>query len=72
MVTITGVRPPSLFGEIVEKDGKVISFEEKPQTQKGLINGGFVVFNREIMNYLNTDQSCDFEFGPLIWVLIKR
>ena len=65
MVTITGVRPPSLFGEIVEKDGKVMSFEEKPQTQKGLINGGFVVFNREMMNYFTTDQSCDFEFGPL-------
>ncbi len=29
MVTVTGVRPPSLFGEIIEKDNKVISFEEK-------------------------------------------
>ena len=40
ILTITGVRPPSMFGEVIEKDGKVISFEEKPQTSKGLINGG--------------------------------
>jgi glucose-1-phosphate cytidylyltransferase len=64
-VTITGVRPPSLFGEMVEDGGKVASFEEKPQTSKGLINGGFIVFEREMMKYLNTDKNCDFEFGPL-------
>ncbi len=65
MVTITGVRPPSLFGEVIEKNGKVISFEEKPQTSKGLINGGFMVFKREMLNYLSEDSNCDFEFGPL-------
>ncbi len=65
MVTITGVRPPSLFGEVIEENGKVISFEEKPQTSKGLINGGFMVFNREMLNYLSEDSNCDFEFGPL-------
>jgi len=65
MVTISGVRPPSMFGEIVQKDGKVISFEEKPQTSKGLINGGYMVFNREMTNYLTEDKNCDFEFGPL-------
>ena len=64
-VTITGVHPPSLFGEIIEKDGKVISFEEKPQTGKGAINGGFIVFNRKMLNYLSLDKDCDFEFGPL-------
>lgn len=65
LVTITGVRPPSMFGEVIEKGGKVVSFEEKPQTSKGLINGGFMVFNKEMLNYLSTDEKCDFEFGPL-------
>ncbi len=65
LVTLTGVKPPSLFGEVIEKDGQVISFEEKPQTSKGLINGGFMVFNKEMLNYLTTDEKCDFEFGPL-------
>jgi len=64
-VTITGVKPPSLFGEVIEKDGLVLSFEEKPQTSKGLINGGFMVFNKSILDYLTTDVNCDFEFGPL-------
>lgn len=64
-VTITGVRPPSMFGEVIEEDGLVLSFEEKPQTSKGLINGGFMVFNKDMLNYLNDSESCDFEFGPL-------
>lgn len=65
IVTITGVRPPSLFGEVIERDGLVLSFEEKPQTTKGLINGGYMVFNKEMLSYLTPDQNCDFEFGPL-------
>jgi glucose-1-phosphate cytidylyltransferase len=64
-VTITGVKPPSLFGEVIEKDGLVVSFEEKPQTSKGLINGGFMVFNKNMLDYLTEAEDCDFEFGPL-------
>ena len=64
-LTITGVRPPSLFGEIIEDKGKVISFEEKPQTSVGLINGGFMVFNRNLLEHLTENEDCDFEFGPL-------
>lgn len=64
-VTITGVYPPSLFGEIVEEDGRVISFKEKPQISKGFINGGFIVFNKKMLNYLSEDENCDFEFGAL-------
>lgn len=65
LVTISGVRPPSMFGEIIQNEGQVISFEEKPQTSKGLINGGFMVFNKKILDYLKPDKDCDFEFGPL-------
>lgn len=65
LVTITGVRPPSLFGEVIENNGLVLSFEEKPQTSKGLINGGFMVFNKPMLGYLTAEESCDFEFGPM-------
>ena len=65
IITITGVHPPARFGEIVEKNDKVISFEEKPQTSSGLINGGYMVFNRALLNYLSSDENGDFEFGPL-------
>ena len=64
-VTISGVRPPSMFGEIIQEEGKVISFEEKPQTSKGFINGGYMVFDKQILELLTTKEDCDFEFGPL-------
>lgn len=64
-LTLTGVRPPSRFGELVIKNNQVSSFEEKPQTSAGIINGGFMVFNRELLSHLNTDKNCDFEFGVL-------
>jgi glucose-1-phosphate cytidylyltransferase len=63
MVTITGVYPPARFGEILEQDGRLISFEEKPQASVGLINGGFMVFNRELLSYLTEDERCDLEIG---------
>ena len=61
--TLTAVRPPSRFGEIIIEGDKVKHFEEKPQLGKGYINGGFFVFKKEFFDYLTSD--CDFEFGPL-------
>ncbi|MEW5910862.1 MAG: glucose-1-phosphate cytidylyltransferase [Thermodesulfobacteriota bacterium] len=64
VITITGVHPPSRFGEIIEKDGRITSFLEKPQTSIGIINGGFMVFNRKLLDYLSLDEKCDLEYGP--------
>ena len=64
LVTISGVYPPARFGEIIEENGKLISFEEKPQTSVGLINGGFMVFDKELLKYLTADENCDLEYGP--------
>lgn len=63
--TVTGVHPPSRFGEMVIEGDNVIYFEEKPQLSTGIINGGFFVFNRKFFDYLTSDDKCDFEFGPL-------
>ena len=63
--TITGVSPRSSYGEIKQKDGKVSGFIEKPKIEEGLINGGFFVFQNEIFDYLNPNDDCDFEIGPL-------
>ena len=63
--TITGVHPPSRFGEMLIEGDNVIHFEEKPQLSTGIINGGFFVFNRKFFDYLISDDKCDFEFGPL-------
>ena len=32
---------------------------------KGLINGGYFVFDKKMLSYLTEDEDCDFEFGPL-------
>ena len=65
IATITGVSPPSAFGQIHAKDSKVIEFNEKSQIKEGIINGGFFVFKREIFNYLSDDEACDLEMGVL-------
>lgn len=65
MLTLTGVRPPSRFGELVTDGSRVLSFEEKPQISSGIINGGFMVFNNQLLSHLTPDKKCDFEFGVL-------
>ena len=47
--TLTAVNPPSRFGEIVIENDSVEVFAEKPQIGKGLINGGFFVFEKELL-----------------------
>jgi glucose-1-phosphate cytidylyltransferase len=65
IATVTAVRPVARFGELQIKNENVINFSEKPQTQKGWINGGFFVFEPEIFNYLKDDQTI-LEKDPLI------
>ena len=63
--TVTGVFPPSRFGELFTDGDRVTEFSEKPQVTSGMINGGFFIFERKILDYLSTAEDCDFEFGPL-------
>lgn len=65
VATVTAVRPVARFGELQIKDKNVINFSEKPQTQKGWINGGFFVFEPEIFDYLENDNTV-LEKEPLI------
>lgn len=65
MGTVTAVHPPSRFGEMLIERGDVKQFDEKPQMNTGFINGGFFVFDRNVLDYLSPEESCDFEFGPL-------
>jgi len=65
LVTLTGVRPPGRFGELVTKDDLITEFNEKPQTTAGRINGGFFVFSRKFFDYLNEDAGLILEQAPL-------
>lgn len=64
--TVTGVLPPSRFGELMIEGNMVKSFTEKPQLHEGgHINGGYFVFNKEFFKYLTADANCILERSPL-------
>jgi glucose-1-phosphate cytidylyltransferase len=65
IATITGVRPPSRFGELISEGNSVVEFTEKPQVGSGMINGGFFVFNRQVFDYLDENDNCILEKTPL-------
>lgn len=65
IATVTGVRPPSRFGELVIQGNRVTEFSEKPQIREGYINGGFFVLNQKVFDYLSVDENCIFEREPL-------
>ena len=45
------------------EDGIVKSFKEKP-VLKDMVNGGYMVLNRKVFDYIKED--CSFEGGPLM------
>ncbi|MFA5839262.1 MAG: glucose-1-phosphate cytidylyltransferase [Candidatus Margulisiibacteriota bacterium] len=71
IATMTGVRPPSRFGEIVAEGNRIISFNEKPSVAQGYINGGFFVFKRQIFDFLSLDEDCALERKPLEAIVKK-
>jgi len=50
MGTITGTHPSGRFGEIELKDNLITEFAEKPNVTSGLINGGYMLFNKEALD----------------------
>lgn len=63
--TVTGVHPPSRFGELHVDAFQVKTFSEKPHSQLGFISGGFFVFNKEFFSYLNSKDDCILEREPI-------
>jgi glucose-1-phosphate cytidylyltransferase len=57
VATVTAVRPPARFGGLMFKGDLVAQFTEKPQAGEGWINGGFMVCEPRIFDYLDDDGS---------------
>ena len=53
--TVTAVHPASRFGELSIENGLVTVFQEKPQVHEGWINGGFFVFQPEVLDLIAGD-----------------
>ena len=64
-LTMTGVRPPGRFGELVAEKGRVIEFNEKPQATAGRISGGFFVATAKLFDYLEEREDSVFEREPM-------
>jgi glucose-1-phosphate cytidylyltransferase len=66
IMTVTGVRPPGRFGELVsDATGRVTEFNEKPQASGGRISGGFLVCRREVFDYLDPKENQMLEMEPM-------
>ena len=57
IATITAVRPPARFGGLIFEGDLVSEFTEKPQIGEGWINGGFLVFESAVFDYLKGDET---------------
>jgi glucose-1-phosphate cytidylyltransferase len=56
ITTVTAVRPPARFGGLIFDGDLVVEFTEKPQAGEGWINGGFLVLEPGIFDYLEGDN----------------
>jgi glucose-1-phosphate cytidylyltransferase len=57
VATITAVRPPSRFGGLSFAVDGSVQFTEKPQIGEGWINGGFMVLEPEVLDYISGDAT---------------
>ena len=70
LATVTAVQPPARYGYLRLEGDQVTQFEEKPQQTDDLINGGFMVLEPKIFDYIDGDQVM-FE-GPVMEQLAKE
>ncbi|MCQ2310702.1 MAG: glucose-1-phosphate cytidylyltransferase [Paludibacteraceae bacterium] len=64
LATLTGVQPEGRFGVMDMNDTQIRSFREKSKADMGWINGGFMVLEPEVMDYI-ADDTTIFEREPL-------
>ncbi len=62
--TITAVQPPGRFGALGVADDRVVEFSEKPLSDGAWINGGFSVLSRDVLDYIDGDDTY-WEHEPL-------
>jgi glucose-1-phosphate cytidylyltransferase len=65
IATVTGVRPTSRYGEMSVAGDRVVEFHEKPRHVASVVSGGFFVFERRFLDYLDDDPQLFFELEPL-------
>ena len=64
LATLTAVRPPARFGGLRLEGDSVADFTEKPRVGEGWINGGFLVLEPQVLEYIAGDSTV-MEQAPL-------
>ncbi|WP_461783006.1 glucose-1-phosphate cytidylyltransferase [Prosthecobacter sp.] len=65
-LTLTAVHPAGRFGALsIEPDGTIETFLEKPQMEDAYVNGGYMVCDPSVFDYLPDDPSVMLERDPI-------
>lgn len=57
LATVTAVLPPGRFGALSLDKTRLMGFQEKPQGDGIRINGGFFVLSRDVIDYVDSDDT---------------
>jgi glucose-1-phosphate cytidylyltransferase len=70
IITLTSIQLPGKFGNLeIDSNGKVLRFIEKPEDDGIWINGGFMICEPTVFNYLESNvDEIQFEKGPLLQI----
>lgn len=64
--TLTAVHPAGRFGSLhIESDGRIGNFHEKPQYDQAKVNGGYMVCEHRMFDYLPADPAMMLEREPM-------
>lgn len=67
LATLTAVQPEGRFGKLWLDGDKIYNFSEKKDNNDTWINGGFMVLNKKVLDYIPGDEM-PFEKAPLEWI----
>ena len=65
LITVTGVVPTMRFGELRTRKNGSVSFTEKKTGGAAMVNGGYYVIEKKVLDFLSENEACDFESGLL-------
>ena len=66
LATLTAIRPPGRFGELTlgHETTRIEHFRERPEGDRGWVNGGFFVLEPDVLDYIAGDETV-WEREPL-------
>ena len=71
--TVSAVHPAGRFGELkIDANGSIHTFVEKPQVEQAYVNGGYMVCDYKIFNYLPDNPAVMFEREPIERIVADR